>query len=123
MSANPRARVAFRAAWSALIAWVLGSYLAIASSHVNHLMVALTCVISFATPMQQLGDTCRNGFIWVTSAIVLAPLGTATCYLCFLLGGMEWNHWILAIGRRQNMPMRLNEVKALSREAWALRCY
>ena len=26
--------------------------------------VALACVIGFATPMNHLGDTCRNGFTW-----------------------------------------------------------
>jgi hypothetical protein len=30
--------------------------------------VALACVVSFATPMNLLGDTCRNAFIWASRA-------------------------------------------------------
>ncbi|CAK9027142.1 unnamed protein product, partial [Durusdinium trenchii] len=92
-----RSRVAFQAAGAVLISWVCGTLLA-SSTSVKYLEVALACVIGFATPMNHLGDTCRNGFTWITSAFVLAPLGFGCCYLCFLLGGLRWNHWIVAIG-------------------------
>ncbi|CAL1130051.1 unnamed protein product [Cladocopium goreaui] len=114
MSSLPadRSAVALRSAGSVLICWVFGTMAAVNFKHVSHLMVpwlrrgwplkstevALACVVSFATPMNLLGDTCRNAFIWASSITVLTPLGLGCCYLCFLIGGLQWNLWVLAVG-------------------------
>eukprot|EP00435_Cladocopium_sp_Y103_P012104 s557_g3.t1 len=97
-SPNVRSAVALRSAGSVLICWVFGTMAAVSFKHVSHLMVALACVVSFATPMNLLGDSCRNAFIWASSITVLTPVGLGCCYLCFLIGGLQWNLWILAVG-------------------------
>jgi len=96
-----RAALAFRTALSVVLCgFVTYWFLSTRTSHdvFTYSEAALAPIFAFMMPATLHGDTCKVSLTWITSAFLLVPLGIGTSFLCFLLGGYQWNPWILSIG-------------------------
>lgn len=96
-----RASLAFRTALSVVLCgFVTYWFLSTRTSHdvFTYSEAALAPIFAFMMPATLHGDTCKVSLTWITSAFLLVPLGIGTSFLCFLLGGYQWNPWILSIG-------------------------
>ncbi|CAE8591488.1 unnamed protein product [Polarella glacialis] len=95
-----RSKVALRAALgsaacSALVFVPLMLHWSKADRLVSTACIAVGVFICFVTASRELGDTVKLSLTWAFSTPMYLAVGLAMTYLCYLVGGMSWNPWVI----------------------------
>lgn len=97
LSSRDRAALAFRTAVAVLLVAFAGWLVVPPLGLPQMTTTGLAVILAFLSPAARRGESCAAGLTWVMSTILLFPTGFATCYLCFLVGGMQWRPWLVCI--------------------------